>query len=220
LSGRGRFITFEGGEGAGKSAQSRHLVAKLAELGVETVATREPGGTPHAERLRELILSGGLRSLGPAAEALAFSAARIDHIDALIAPALDRGAWVVSDRFIDSTRAYQGVAGDLDPDFITRLEQVAVGECRPDLTLVLDLPPEEGLARATARRGATDRADRFEGEGLQFHRTLRAAFLALARHEPSRCVVIDAASDEANVSQAVWTAVRERLGDYLPGSRA
>jgi dTMP kinase len=215
LKARGRFITFEGGEGAGKSAQSHRLVAKLAELGVKTVATREPGGTPHAERLRELILSGSLRSLGPAAEALAFSAARIDHIDALIAPALDRGDWVVSDRFIDSTRAYQGVAGDLNPAYIARLEQVAVGERRPDLTLVLDLPPELGLARATARRGA-DGADRFEGEGLDFHRTLRAAFLELARDEVSRCVVIDAGADEAAVSEAVWAAVCERLGDYLP----
>jgi dTMP kinase len=216
LSRRGRFITFEGGEGTGKSAQSRRLVAKLAKLGVETVATREPGGTPHAEQLRELILSGGLRSLGPAAEALAFSAARIDHIDALIAPALDRGAWVVSDRFIDSTRAYQGVAGDLNPDFILRLEQVAVGDRRPDLTLVLDLAPEMGLARAALRRGTATGADRFEGEGLTFHRTLRAAFLGLAHHEPSRCVVIDAGADEASVSEAVWAAVRERLGAYLP----
>jgi dTMP kinase len=123
---------------------------------------------------------------------------------------------VVSDRFIDSTRAYQGVAGDLNPAFIARLEQVAVGERRPDLTLVLDLPPEQGLARATARRGAADSADRFEGEGLNFHRTLRAAFLELARDEPSRCVVIDAGADEATVSEAVWAAVRERLGDYLP----
>jgi len=212
---RGRFLTLEGGEGAGKSAQARRLVAQLAGFGIETVATREPGGTPHAEHLRELILSGALRSLGPAAEAIAFSAARIDHIDALIAPALERGAWVVSDRFADSTRAYQGAAGQLDPDFIARLERVTVGERRPDLTLVLDLPPEKGLARAAARRGADSGADRFESEGLEFHRTLREAFLGLARAEPQRCVVIDASADEATVAETVWTAVRQRLGAFL-----
>ena len=215
MKARGRFLTLEGGEGAGKSAQARRLVAQLAGFGIETVATREPGGTPHAEHLRELILSGALRSLGPAAEAIAFSAARIDHIDALIAPALERGAWVVSDRFADSTRAYQGAAGQLDPDFIARLERVTVGERRPDLTLVLDLPPEKGLARAAARRGADSGADRFESEGLEFHRTLREAFLGLARAEPQRCVVIDASADEATVAETVWTAVRQRLGAFL-----
>ena len=213
---RGRFITLEGGEGAGKSAQARRLVAKLEALGIETIPTREPGGTPHAEQLREVILSGALRPLGPAAEAIAFSAARVDHIDALIAPALARGVWVVSDRFADSTRAYQGAAGELDPDFIARLEQVTVGESRPDLTLVLDLPPEQGLARAALRRGAQTGADRFESEGLGFHRTLRDAFLKIAREEPARCVVIDARAEEAKVAAKVWAAVRDRLGAYLP----
>ncbi len=150
---RGRFITLEGGEGAGKSAQARRLAARLGALGLETVSTREPGGTPRAERLRELILSGALRADGPAAEAIAFCAARIDHIDMLIRPALARGAWVVCDRFADSTRAYQGAAGRLGAAFIDRLEQVTVGEDRPDLTLLLDLPPEQGLARAATRRG-------------------------------------------------------------------
>ncbi len=220
MSGRGRFITLEGGEGAGKSAQTRTLVARLQAQGIETISTREPGGTPHAERLRELILSGALREFGPEAEAIAFSAARIDHIDELIAPTLARGAWVVCDRFADSTRAYQGAAGRLDPDFIARLEQVTVGETRPDLTLILDIDPEQGLARAAARRGATGGADRFESEGVAFHRTLREAFLGIARDEPERCAVIDASLDEATVGAAVWEAVRARLGGYLPGTGA
>ncbi len=211
----GRFITLEGGEGAGKSAQARRLAARLAALGLETVATREPGGTPHAEQLRELILSGALRAQGPAAEAIAFSAARIDHLDALIRPALARGAWVVSDRFADSTRAYQGAAGRLDDAFIDRLERIAVGEVRPDLTLMLDIAPEQGLARAAARSCA---ADRFESEGLEFHAALRRAFLAIAKAAPERCFVIDAGRDEETVAGAIWAAVRARLGAFLPGA--
>lgn len=213
---RGRFITLEGGEGAGKSAQARRLAARLRELGLETVATREPGGTPRAEALRALILSGRLREQGPAAEAIAFSAARIDHIDALIRPALKRGAWVVCDRFADSTRAYQGAAGRLAPLLVDRLEQVVVGADRPDLTLLLDLPPEQGLARAAVRRGGGEGADRFESEGVEFHHTLRGAYLAIARSAPERCVVIDASPDEDRVGEAIWAAVRSRLGLYLP----
>ena len=207
---RGGFITLEGGEGAGKSAQTRRLAARLRALGFEVVATREPGGTPHAERLRALILSGALRDTGAAAEALAFSAARIDHIDELIAPALARGAFVVCDRFADSTRAYQGAAGDLPEQFIDRLERVAVGACRPDLTLVIDLPPEIGLARAASRRGQGG-VDRFEAEGLNFHHALRAGFLDIARAEPARCVVIDGSQDEEAVGQAIWRAVTARF---------
>jgi dTMP kinase len=208
---RGRFLTLEGGEGAGKSVQARRLAAALRDRGLQVTLTREPGGSPHAEALREIILSGEAARFGAGAEALLFSAARIDHIDTTIEPALARGEWVISDRFADSTRAYQGAAGRLDPSFIRRLEQVAVGERRPDLTLILDLPPEQGLARANARRGG-ETADRFEREGLAFHRTLREAFLAIAREEPARCVVIDAAAAEAEVAEAIWTAVVERLG--------
>jgi dTMP kinase len=213
---RGMFITLEGGEGAGKSAQSLALARRLRALGLEVVATREPGGSPRAEALRDVILSGAAAKLGPSGEALLFSAARIDHIDTRIAPALARGAWVVCDRFADSTRAYQGAAGRLDEAFIARLERVAVGDYRPDLTLMLDLPPEQGLARAARRRGASERADRFEREGVAFHRTLRAAFLEIAREEPSRCVVLDASPDEATVAATVWGAVAERLGTRLP----
>jgi len=207
---RGGFITLEGGEGAGKSAQTRRLAARLAKLGFEVLATREPGGTPHAEALRALILSGALRDRGPAAEALAFSAARIDHIDAAIRPALARGAFVVCDRFADSTRAYQGAAGDLPREFVDSLERVALGGCRPELTLVIDLPPEIGLARAASRRGQGG-ADRFEAEGLKFHRTLRSAFLGIARAEPLRCVVIDGGQDEESVGRDIWRAVSERF---------
>ena len=213
MSTRGRFVTLEGGEGAGKSAQARRLAAKLAALGLEVVATREPGGTPHAEELRELILSGALRAQGPAAEAIAFTAARIDHIDALIRPALQRGVWVVCDRFADSTRAYQGAAGRLEAAFIDRLERIAVGDDRPDLTLILDIAPEAGLARAAARSVAPDR---FEREGVPFHAALRRAYLDIADAAPERCVVIDAAADEEAVAAEVWSAVSERLRAFLP----
>lgn len=212
-------MTLEGGEGAGKSVQARALAQRLEALGLEVRLTREPGGSPHAEELRELILSGEAAPYGPAAEALLFSAARIDHIDETIAPALREGAWIVCDRFADSTRAYQGAAGRLEPAFIARLEQVAVGSIRPDLTLILDLPAEQGLARAAKRRGASG-TDRFESEGQAFHETLRQAFLEIAREEPARCVVIDASRSEAEVGEAIWAAVRARLGDFLPKPEA
>jgi len=212
---RGRFVTLEGGEGAGKSTQAQLLAQRLAALGVSVVVTREPGGSPGAEAIRELILSGKAEPFGPAGEAILFSAARIDHVDHTIAPALERGAWVVCDRFADSTRAYQGVAGKLDPALIASLERVAIGEIRPDLTLVLDVPTEEGLARAAARRGENGKADRFEREGAIFHETLRKAFLDIARGEPKRCAVIDADKPPEEVSQAIWACVRERLGGAL-----
>ena len=212
---RGRFITFEGGEGAGKSVQTRRLARRLEGLGLKVALTREPGGSPLAEALRQVILSGDAARLGAEGEALLFSAARIDHIDATIAPALERGEWVVSDRFADSTRAYQGAAGRLDESFIFRLEDIVVGSTRPDLTLILDVPPKLGLARAANRRGAQG-ADRFEGEGLPFHRALRAAFLEIATQEPDRCAVIDADGTEAKVAEAIWSVVSDRLAAYLP----
>ncbi len=213
---RGRFITLEGGEGAGKSVQARALKQRLEALGLNVVLTREPGGSPHAEALREIILSGAAARFGAAGEALLFSAARIDHIDTTIRPALKRGDWVVCDRFADSTRAYQGAAGKLDPAFVANLERVAVGKDKPDLTLILDLPPEQGLARATKRRGMSDEADRFESEGLAFHSTLREAFLSIARAEPERCAVIDASADEEAVAAQIWSVVREKLFSLLP----
>ena len=148
----GRFITLEGGEGAGKSVQARALAERLVLLGRDVVLTREPGGSPFAESLRKVLLAGAAAPYGPAAEALLFSAARIDHVDQTIEPALKRGAWVVSDRFADSTRAYQGAAGKIDKALITRLERVALAGRTPDLTLMLDLPAEQGLERAALRR--------------------------------------------------------------------
>jgi dTMP kinase len=207
---RGRFITLEGGEGAGKSVQARRLEARLKDAGLDVVRTREPGGSPHAEALREVILSGVAKAFGPESEAMLFAAARIDHLDQTILPALERGAWVVSDRFADSTRAYQGAAGNLPAEFVVRLEEVAVGRNRPDLTLILDIPPETGLERAALRRGAQG-ADRFEGEGIDFHRVLRRAFLAIAAAEPARCAVIDALKTEDEVEAAIWATVEARL---------
>jgi dTMP kinase len=208
---RGRFITLEGGEGAGKSVQAKRLQRRLKGVGLRVVRTREPGGSPHAEALREAILSGFAAQFGPDGEALLFAAARIDHLDTTILPALASGAWVVCDRFADSTRAYQGAAGNLPPGFIVRLEQVSVGTNKPDLTLILDIPPEVGLERAAKRRGRGVDADRFEAEGLAFHRTLRKAFLDIAGAEPERCAVIDAQKSESQVAAEIWSVVTARL---------
>jgi dTMP kinase len=211
VAARGRFVTFEGGEGAGKSTQMRALAAFLEARGIDVVATREPGGSPKAERIRAALLAGEAEDLGPFAEALLFAAARIDHVRETIAPALARGAWVICDRFADSTRVYQGIAGDLDPKLVTALERTIPGELRPDLTIVLDLPAEIGLARATARRGEDGAPDRFEKESLAKHALIRDGFLAIARDEPDRCAVIDAARDEAAVAADVAGIVAARF---------
>ncbi|WP_421700868.1 dTMP kinase [Ancylobacter sp.] len=208
-------MTLEGGEGAGKSTQVLRLLERLRAAGIDAVGTREPGGSTGAEIMRHLILSGAAKPLGPLAEATLFAAARADHLDATIRPALARGVWVVCDRFADSTRVYQGALGNVDPRLIAALEQVTVGETRPDLTLILDLPAEEGLARAAARSGQG--ADRFESEGLAFHCALREAFRALAADEPARCVLIDASGTPEAVEEAIWQAVSTRL--KLPAPR-
>jgi dTMP kinase len=207
---RGRLITLEGGEGAGKSTQLAHILHWLKQLGIEAIGTREPGGSPGAEILRKVLLSGSVARLGPAAEALLFAAARIDHIDATIEPALASSRFVVCDRFADSTRAYQGAQENLDPPFLRALERVTLGAVRPDLTLIFDLPPAQGLARAASRRGG-ESPDRFEGEDLRFHESLRAAFLAIATEEPGRCAVIDASRPEEDVSQTIFGIISERL---------
>lgn len=206
---RGRFITFEGGEGAGKSTQMKRLAAALAERGIAVVETREPGGTPDAEAIRSFILSGRARPLGGGGEAVLFAAARADHVDRVIRPALARGAFVLSDRFTDSTRAYQGADG-VDTALLDGLETLAVGETRPDLTVILDLPAETGLARAAARRGAGD-ADRFEGETIAKHEARRRIFLEIAAREPGRCAVIDATRGVDDVAAEIWQVVSERL---------
>ncbi|ACB95169.1 dTMP kinase [Beijerinckia indica] len=211
---RGFFITLEGGEGTGKSTQARKLVARFEAQGLRAIATREPGGSPNAEILRDILLSGVIKPLGPLAEALMFSAARIDHLDQVIKPALAAGTTVVSDRFADSTRVYQGVAGNLDPHRLTLLEQAVLNGTVPDLTLVLDLAPETGLARAAARRANIDSGDgpdRFESEDLTYHRRLREAFRALPKREPGRCLLIDADASADIVTERLWTAIQQRL---------
>ncbi|MDB5428051.1 MAG: tmk [Phenylobacterium sp.] len=201
---QGRFITFEGGEGAGKSTQLKRLVARLQTGGREVVATREPGGSPGAEAIRDLVLKGNADRWSPVTETLLMYAARRDHIERVIRPALARGAWVVCDRFADSTRAYQGAAGGTDPALIAALESSVLEGTRPDVTLIFDLPVAVGLERAHARAGAEMR---FESKGQDFHERLRAAFLAIARAEPERCAVIDATGSLDDVEAKVWSAV-------------
>ncbi len=217
---RGFFITFEGGEGAGKSTQIERLAVKLRDKRYDIVVTREPGGSPGAEAVRHVLLSGAAEPFGPEMEALLFAAARSDHVEQVIRPAVERGAIVLCDRFLDSSRVYQGVTGNLDPDFMTAVERVAINGMMPDLTMVLDLDPEEGLRRATARRGQ-ETADRFEKETVEVHRRRRAAYLAIAASEPDRCVVIDAARPaeavEHDITAAVFAALETRSAS---GSRA
>lgn len=200
---RGYFITFEGGEGAGKSTQIARLAQKLRDKRYPVVVTREPGGSPGAEAIRHVILSGAAEPFGSEMEALLFAAARSDHIEELIRPALRRGKIVLCDRFVDSSRVYQG---DVDADLLAELERVSLNGIMPDMTLIFDLPPEQGLQRASARRGGAH-ADRFEKETLAIHQRRRRAFLDIAIKEPDRCVVIDASSDADTVEHAVTSAV-------------
>ena len=207
---RGKFITFEGGEGGGKSTQAARLANRLKTLGLGVVVSREPGGSAGAEAIRHVLLSGAAKPLGPHAEAILFAAARADHLRQTIQPALERGQWVISDRFADSTRIYQGVLGNVDARLIARLEKVTVGDLIPDLTIILDVTPDVGLRRASERRGDAT-VDRFEAEAFDFHKKLREAYLELAEREPERCVVINAGADAATVSEFVWAAVSARL---------
>ncbi|MBX3447131.1 MAG: dTMP kinase [Parvibaculaceae bacterium] len=206
---RGRFITLEGGEGAGKSTQVKRLAAKLEAAGHRVVVTREPGGAPGAEAIRELLVKGDPGRWTARTETLLHFAAREEHLERTIRPALARGDWVISDRFVDSTMAYQGAGQGLGGEFIARLRDLVVGADMPDLTLVLDLPPEAGLARA--HRRTNDGEDRYERMKLEFHQTLRQAFLDIAKNEPERCAVIDAAQDEDAVAAAIWAVASERL---------
>jgi dTMP kinase len=208
---RGKFITFEGGEGAGKSTQAGLLAARLQARGIDVVLTREPGGSAGAEIIRHVILSGAAKPLGPEVEAVLFAAARADHLDHVIRPALERGSWVVCDRFADSTRVYQGALGKVDPRIVRGLERVTVGDAIPDLTVILDLAAELGLQRTRSRNAGGD-GDRFEQEGLDFHKQLRAAYREIAAREPGRCILIDASAPEDKVADEVWNAIRRRLG--------
>jgi dTMP kinase len=202
-----RFITLEGGEGAGKTTQVRRLVERLGAAGIDAIATREPGGAPGAERIRSLLVSGDT-DWRPMTEALLHNAARVEHVATLVRPSLATGTWVVSDRYVDSTLAYQGSAQGVGADAVRALHRLALGGLMPDLTLVLDLPVELGLARAKVRAGGEDRYERM---GAAFHQRLRDAYLAIATAEPERCVVIDAAADVDTVAARLWSALAERF---------
>jgi dTMP kinase len=207
---RGRFITFEGGEGSGKSTQIKTLAERLNGAEQRTLVTREPGGSPGAEVIRHLLLSGMGKLLGPEAETLLFAAARDDHVHAVIEPALEQGIWVLCDRFFDSTRVYQGRLGKVDPGVLNAIQRVTIGDLKPDLTIILDVPVEVGMQRASARRG-DGAPDRFEAEDVKFHEGLRDAYRHIAAAEPQRCVLIDANAATAVVAGRVWKAVRDRL---------
>jgi dTMP kinase len=207
---RGKFITFEGGEGTGKSTQAAMLALRLEALGLPVQLTREPGGSPGAEVIRHVLLSGAAKPLGPEAEAMLFAAAREDHVRCTIGPALDAGKWVICDRFADSTRVYQGVLGEVDERVIKGLERVSIGDLAPELTVILDVPVEIGLRRAEAR-GAGAKPDRFEAENVDFHQKLRAAYCAIAAAEPRRCALIDARGNKEAVARQIWNVVGQRL---------
>ncbi|MGC2082708.1 MAG: dTMP kinase [Bradyrhizobium sp.] len=218
-AGRGKFITFEGGEGSGKSTQIKMLAQRLEAAGVRNVTTREPGGSPGAEIIRHVLLSGVGKLLGPEAETLLFAAARDDHVQTVILPALNQGTWVLCDRFFDSTRAYQGSLGQVAPGIVNALQRVTIGDLKPDLTLILDVPVEVGMNRAAVRRGS-DAADRFESEDMTFHEGLRTAYRKIAADDPNRCVLIDATADADSVGQAVWSAVHGHLAMTTAASPA
>lgn len=202
----GRFITFEGGEGSGKSTQIRRLADRLQAQGASVRVTREPGGTPEAEAVRALLVSGDVQRWTAKSEALLNYAAREQHLEQVVRPALAQGQMVLCDRFMDSTRAYQGYAGGCDLAFIDALEKAIVGPTRPHLTLIFDIVPETGLARAKARGDALAE-DRYERKGLAFHRKLREGFLDILRRDPKRCRLIDAAQDVDAVAEDVWSIV-------------
>lgn len=214
-AGRGKFISFEGGEGSGKSTQIKLLAERLATAKLRAIVTREPGGSPGAEIIRHLVLSGMGKLLGPDAETLLFAAARDDHVRTVIQPALSQGTWVLCDRFSDSTRAYQGRLGKVAPGVLNAMQRVTIGDLKPDLTIILDVPVEVGLKRAAARRGA-GAPDRFESEDIRFHQDLRDAYRQIAAEDPERCVLIDAAAAPDVVAAQVWTTLRDHLFAIAP----
>lgn len=209
----GHFITFEGGEGAGKSTQVKLLADYLSSLGGDVVQTREPGGAPGAEHIRNLLVSGATNRWQPMTEALLNYAARLEHLTATVYPALEQGRWVISDRFSDSTRAYQGYGHGIDLGELTKLQTLVMGPFAPDMTLVMDLPVEEGLRRALERG---DGEDRYERMGHDFHHRLRHGFLEIAKSEPERCVVIDATAGIEEIHQVVIEALHRHFPGLAP----
>lgn len=205
---RGKFITFEGGEGAGKSTQVKRLAEALRAEGHSVVTTREPGGAPGAEDIRKLLVEGEPGRWDPLTEAILHFAARREHLARTVLPALDRGDWVISDRFADSTMAYQAYGQGVPAEKIAALYREVVGDLRPDLTIVLDLPPEQGLRRASTRAAE---ATRYEQMDIAFHNKIREAFLDIARREPARCVVISTSAAPEEVAATVLETVRTRL---------
>ncbi len=211
-----RFITFEGGEGVGKSTQVKHLLNRLSHSGINAVRTREPGGTPKAEAIRSFILQGNSESWGTGAEAVLFAAARLDHVNQLIAPNLASGKWVISDRFHDSTRAYQGLTGGVEPRLIDALEELALDGHAPELTIVMDMDPALAFERVEQRAletGIPVSSDRFERENLEWHQNLRQAFLDIAKDNPNRCFVVSAEGDELELANEIWSIVRKKFSE-------
>jgi dTMP kinase len=213
---KGVFITFEGGEGSGKSTQSSMLAEKLRARGLSVIVTREPGGSPYAEQIRDLLLAPKATQPGALTDTLLFNAARADHLDVTIRPALAAGQWVICDRFADSTRAYQGAASGMDRDTLFALQKIVVGATQPALTLLIDLDPTVGLMRASQRRsvaasGGPLIADSFEGRDMQFHQRLRQGFLDIAREEPERVVVLDGFQNALMLGDTVFRIVAERF---------
>lgn len=205
---RGIFISFEGGEGAGKSTQARALAARLRAEGKTVLLTREPGGAPGAEEIRQLLVTGEPARWTPVTEILLHFAARSDHLARTVRPALERGEWVICDRFVDSTTAYQGYGQGVPLPDIEWLTRFVVGDDAPRLTFILDVPVETGLARAASRAGAETRYERMD---LSFHERLRSAFRAIADHDPARCRVIDASLSPEQIEMTIWDAVRSHL---------
>ena len=203
-----QFITLEGGEGTGKSTQAKRLAAKLGERGISTVVTREPGGSPGAEQIRDLFVHGEPGRWSALTETLLVFAARVDHVEKTIRPALASGKWVICDRFTDSTYAYQGAARGTDREIIRRVQSAAIGDFKPALTLVLDLPVAVGLERAKVRPGSENRFEKFDTE---FHEKLRQAFIDIARRNGDRCVLLDAAGSEDDVAELIWQTVVKRF---------
>ena len=212
---RGHFISFEGGEGAGKSTQSDLLCRRLESLGLKTLTTREPGGSPGAEDIRQLLVSGAVDRWEPLSEALLHNAARHDHLKRTILPALENGTWVVSDRFADSTLAYQGYGQGVDRAKLEQLRALAVGDAMPDLTLILDIPVADGVERTERRPDVTSRYEQMESA---MHERLRQGFLAIAAAEPGRCRIVDAAGAAESVHEAIWQSVLERFALESPNS--
>lgn len=203
-----QFITLEGGEGTGKSTQAKRLAAELEKRGIKTVVTREPGGSPGAEQIRQLLVEGEPGRWDALTETLLLFAARADHISRTIKPSLSSGSWVISDRFTDSTYAYQGVGRGMDRETIRRIETISVADFRPNLTLILDLPVSVGLERANARRSGENR---FEGFDTAFHEKLRQAFIDIARRNGDRCLLLDAGGREDEVAELIWQTVAKRF---------